>query len=104
MTSYSNLLVWWEATITAGTMFLVLVSVYIYFNGGMGRKNGNNTWGLGMLKNFIFIWVMLGLLALYIVSISGGSYTLFAAGNIVVEIILVVYILIRGKLKPPANH
>ncbi len=104
MTPYADLLVWWAVTITAGTMFLVMVSFFIYFNGGEGRINGNSVWGLGMVKNFVFVWIMLGLLALYIVSISGGSYTLFAAGNLVVEAILAVYVLVQGKAKGPANH
>lgn len=92
MTPYPELLRWWTATITAGTMFLVLVSIYLYT-----RKDRNiiSTFArskVDFLRHFTFVWIMLALLALYIFSISNGSYEIFAAGNIVVEVILVIYV------------
>jgi len=48
-------------------------------------------------KNFIFVWTLLGLLAFYIFSVRLGTGTLpevvFALGNIVVEVLLVLYLL-----------
>jgi hypothetical protein len=43
--------------------------------------------------NFIFVWVLIGLLFFYIVSVKIGSAVIFAAGNIVVELILIAYLL-----------
>jgi hypothetical protein len=48
-------------------------------------------------KDFVFVWILIGLLVLYVVSIGEGSYLLFAAGNVVVEIILIVYTLRSGR-------
>ena len=45
----------------------------------------------GKAIDFIFVWVLAGLLALYIFTINNSSATIFAVGNIVVELILVVY-------------
>jgi len=42
-------------------------------------------------RDFVFVWVLFGLLALYIVSINISSAILFAAGNIFTEIVLIVY-------------
>ena len=74
-------------------MFLVLVSIYLYT-----RKDRNIISTLArsrvdFLRHFTFVWIMFALLALYIFSISNGSYEIFAAGNIVVEVILAIYII-----------
>jgi len=42
-------------------------------------------------RDFIFVWILACLLALYIFTINNSSAIIFAAGNIVVEIVLVVY-------------
>ncbi len=48
-------------------------------------------------KDFIFVWVLLGLLVFYIFSVQLGtgrlSEVVFALGNIVVEVLLVFYLL-----------
>jgi hypothetical protein len=51
------------------------------------------------MTDFIFVWVLLGLLIFYIVSINIGSATVFAAGNIFVEALLVAYLLKNRKRK-----
>jgi hypothetical protein len=47
-------------------------------------------------KNFIFVWILLGLLVFYIFSVKLGtgilSELVFALGNIAVEVILVFYL------------
>ena len=43
------------------------------------------------LNDFVFVIVLAALLGLYIVSIDRASSLIFAAGNIIVEVILVVY-------------
>jgi hypothetical protein len=48
-------------------------------------------------KDFVFVWILIGLLVLYVVSIGEGSYLLFAAGNVVVEILLIVYTVRSGR-------
>jgi hypothetical protein len=50
-----------------------------------------------LAKDFVFVWILLALLVLYIVSVGQGSYPLFAIGNIVVETILIVYVVRSGK-------
>ena len=90
---YSDLFVWWVICISWSAVFLTAVSVYLYVNsrkreGDIGRAMPNP---VRLTKDFVFVWVLLGLLSLYIVSIDRGSSILFAAGNIVVEVILIAY-------------
>lgn len=51
------------------------------------------------MNDFFFVWVLLALLVLYIVSISERSngYSLFAGGNLVVEIVLTIYVMREGR-------
>jgi hypothetical protein len=88
---YSNLLGWWSISISWSAVFLIAVSLYLYW---IRRKRINERpriFGRIALKDFVFVWILAGLLALYIVSIYRGSSLIFAAGNLVVEAILVVY-------------
>jgi hypothetical protein len=50
-----------------------------------------------VLKDFTFDWVLLGLLIFYVYSVGVGSYFLFAAGNVVVEILLIAYVVNVSK-------
>jgi hypothetical protein len=91
---------WWAISISGGSIFLTLVSIYLYSGSRKKRNHGERkASNMGTLvKDFMFVWVLLSLLAFYIVSIQIGSIALFAAGNIVVEVILIIY-LIRNKTK-----
>ncbi len=76
-------------------MFLMLVSVYLY----MDSRPRRTTKGVfRRIRDFIFVWVLVGLLALYVVSVNMGSKELFAEGNIVVEVVLVFY-LVSNRMK-----
>jgi len=92
---YPELFAWWAITISWSSVFLTMVSIYLYRTSRKKREEKNrktpNVIRFG--KDFIFVWVLLSLLILYIVSIDRGSPTLFAAGNILVEAILIAYIL-----------
>ena len=93
-----NLFAWWAATISGGSIFQVLVAIYIYIKQRTKRKESKkNVKNVDLLKNFIFVWILLGLLVFYIVSIKIGSATIFAIGNIFVEVILIIY-LMKNKL------
>lgn len=72
---------------------MVIVSLYLYRKrNGKTREAGRG--GLARVSgDFVFVWVLLGLLAFYIVSVNQGSVLLFAAGNIVVEVVLAIYVL-----------
>lgn len=92
---YPDLFVWWVATISWSSVFLMVVSIYLYVNSRKKQAESNRatTSSVRLRKDFVFVWFLLGLLALYIVSIDRGSSILFAVGNIVVEAILIAYIL-----------
>ena len=51
---------------------------------------------IGVSKNFIFVWILLGLLVFYIFSVKLGtgkfSEVIFALGNIAVEVLLIFYL------------
>jgi hypothetical protein len=69
---------------------LIAVSIYLYVR----RKHRSPDKAASShvkLNDFVFVIVLAGLLGLYIVSIDRSSSLIFAAGNIVVEAILVLY-------------
>jgi len=92
--------VWWAVSISGGTVFLILVSIYLYASSRTKRKESKKSTSsvVRFGGSFAFVWVLIGLLAFYIVSVNIGSAALFAAGNIIVEAILIVY-LIRNRQK-----
>jgi len=96
-----DLFQWWAATISAGSVFLTLVGAYLYLESRKKRKEGERKRESGirrLLTDFIFVWVLLSLLIFYIVSIDIGSDMLFAAGNVLVEVLLIIYLL-KNKTK-----
>jgi len=95
---YFDLYFLWAITISGGIAFLILVSIYLYANSRTRRKEGIRTMAnrLKLGKDFAFVWVLIGLLVFYIVSVHIGSSIIFAAGNIIVEAILIVY-LVKNK-------
>jgi hypothetical protein len=84
----------WEVTITWSIAFLLLVSFFLY--GKRKRPAGAEHVRVGprkFLEDFTFVWVLMFLLAFYIVTIDLRSSVLFAVGNVFVELFLVYYIL-----------
>jgi len=95
-----DLFTWWALSISGGSIFLTLVSIYLYRNSKTKRNENNRESGtIRLAKDFIFVWVLLGLLVFYIVSVNIGSSIIFAVGNIVVETILIIY-LMKERKKP----
>jgi Flp pilus assembly protein TadB len=96
-----DLFQWWAATISAGSLFLTLVGAYLYLESKKRRKENERRKERSirrLLTDFIFVWVLLGLLIFYIVAIDVGSDVIFAAGNVLVEAGLVIY-LVKNKTK-----
>ena len=96
-----DLFQWWAISITGGSIFLTLVSIYLYADSRTRRERLTSKvrGPTRIMTDFIFVWVLLGLLIFYIVSINIGSATVFAAGNIFVEALLVAYLLKNRKRK-----
>jgi amino acid transporter len=97
--AYSDLFPWWASTISAGTLFLVIVSVYLYLDSLKRLKDREKKPYIKIAWSFTFVWALIGLLALYLVSINRGSSLLFAVGNIVFESILIIYV-VKNRTKP----
>jgi H+/Cl- antiporter ClcA len=97
-----DLFAWWAISICGGSIFLTLVSIYLYLSTRTKRKQTERARSkpASLVKDFIFVWVLLSLLVFYIVSIQLGSAAIFvfAAGNIIVEVLLILY-LIKNRLK-----
>lgn len=93
-----DLFFWWAATITGGIAVLIAVSVYLYTSSrAICKESGKATAGkANPAKDFIFVWVLIGLLVFYIISVNIGSSLVFAAGNIAVEMFLIAY-LVRNR-------
>ena len=93
---------WWAATISGGIAFLIVVSIYLYTNSKTIRKEKGKATAKkpNAVKDFIFVWVLIGLLVFYIISVNIGSSLVFAAGNIIVEMLLIAY-LVRNRQEKP---
>ncbi len=85
----SNLLFLWALSISWSAVFLIAVSVYLYAR--RKHRAPDKAATHIRLNDFVFVIVLAALLGLYIVSIDRASSLIFAAGNIIVEVILVVY-------------
>lgn len=94
-----DLFTWWALSISFSSIFLALVSIYLFVDTKSRRKEGvqKKVNVFGIVRNFVFVWVLLGLLVFYIFSINLGagvlSETVFTVGNIIVEVLLVLYLL-----------
>lgn len=85
----SNLLFLWALSISWSAAFLIAVSIYLYARRKHRAPDRASTHV--RLNDFVFVVVLASLLGLYIFSIDRTSSLIFAAGNIIVEVILVVY-------------
>jgi len=96
---YSELFGWWISSITFNILFVIAASIYLYIRKKKPEKEAFR--GVGKLvhivKDFAFVWVLLGLLLFYVYSVGVGSYVIFAAGNVVVEVLLALYVIKAGK-------
>ena len=94
MQYYPGLLFVWAMSITWCTIFLIGVSFYLYLR--RKTRSPDSKSGHVRLTDFLFVLVLAGLLGLYVISINRTSALIFALGNIVVEVILLVYT-VRSK-------
>ncbi|MCL4436928.1 MAG: hypothetical protein M1503_12965 [Thaumarchaeota archaeon] len=98
MSPYIDLFGWWVGSISWSIIFLIVISIYLY-----NKANNLSTTHISRLaKDFVFVWILLSLLVFYIISVSIGSPALFAAGNIIVELILILYAL-KSRTKKAAE-
>jgi len=90
----------WAVSISGGSVFLVLVSIYLYTNSKSKRSKTRQMIrrALSLPRDFVFVWVLLGLLFFYIITIEIGSASIFAVGNVTVETLLILYLL-RNRTK-----
>ena len=94
-----DLFAWWALCISFSSIFLTLVSIYLFIDSKSRRKEGpqkkNSAFRTG--RSFVFVFALLGLLVFYIFSIQLGagvlSEVVFTVGNIIVEALLVLYLL-----------
>jgi hypothetical protein len=98
---YGNLFGWWIACITFNILFVAAASIYLYMRKrpqGLGVRRG--LWMVArVIKDFAFVWVLLGLLLFYVYSVGEGSSLIFAVGNVVVQILLIIYIIGNGDAR-----
>ena len=91
---YADLFGWWIACITFNILFVVAASIYLYVP--RGRKESEVPTVRGRiarrLKDFVFVWILFGLLFFYIFSVGVGSSLIFAVGNIIVQVLLLLYL------------
>ena len=88
-TAYNDLFGWSIITITWSIIFIVGVTIYLYVKSRKAREGSPTS----LIRNFTFVWILIILLMLYIISIKESSAILFAAGNVAVESYLIYYIM-----------
>jgi hypothetical protein len=115
----TGLFAWWAISISWSIAFLIVAGFYLYRSSrpkrqedtrkeserniddehsvrARGCKTQSNSTTRRLAKDFIFVWILLGLLVFYIFSVKLGagrlSEVVFALGNIVVEALLVFYL------------
>ncbi len=100
-----DLFAWWAISISGGSIFLTLVSIYLYVESKTTRRKREKPRSkvVNLVEDFAFIWVLLGLLVFYIISVNVGSAAIFAVGNICVEILLVLYLIRHRMTKTNKN-
>jgi uncharacterized membrane protein len=95
-----NLFDWYIISISWSIAFMIAVGIYLYTDSKAQRKADIQKPSLvKIVKDFTFTWILLGLLILYIVSVKIGSSIVFAAGNIIAEVILIIYLLRNSSKK-----
>jgi len=78
---------------------MIVIGIYLYVGSRAERKKGAQKWSLAkLIKDFTFTWVLVGLLIFYIITMYLGSSIIFAAGNIAVEVILILYV-VKNRTK-----
>jgi hypothetical protein len=95
-----DLFTWWIISISWSIVFLVVVGVYLYVGSRSKRRESVQVKSnaISVAGRFMVLWILLGLLAFYIVSVYFGSSTFFAVGNIVVEVILIIHV-VKNRTK-----
>ena len=97
---YMYLYLWWAICISFSILFITLIAVYVYVANKAKRKDEaivtNRVARIG--RNFVFVWALIGLLVFYLVSVLIVSITLFVIGNVIVEILLLIY-LVKNRTK-----
>ena len=92
-----NLFTWWIISISWSIAFMIVTGIYLYVNSRAERKEDAQKQSLvKVVKDFRFSWILVSLLIFYIITIYLASATLFAVGNIVVEVILILYVVRNG--------
>jgi len=71
-------------------MFGNLLRTYLSARIETGKDTPSNP--LRVAGHFMILWILLGLLAFYVIAVDLGSALFFALGNIAVEIIILVHI------------
>jgi hypothetical protein len=102
-----DLFTWWMVSISFSIVFLTLVSIYLYANRNCVKAKERKKGITAFVRDFIFVFVLISLLFFYIVSVRIESALLFAAGNLVVEVILLAYLFKNRTAtseETPNNH
>lgn len=103
-----GLFAFWALSISFSILFLTFISIYLYHDSRSRRretidKKAKKHGSVRLVESFAFVWVLFGLLVFYIFSIQLGASTLtevvFAVGNIIVEVLLVLYLLRNSEQK-----
>jgi hypothetical protein len=122
-----SLFTWWEISISWSITFLIVIGVYLYGSSKTGQRGDaekekgkrleieetsvahrieRKARVIKVIKDFTFVWILLGLLVFYIFSVKLGtgrfSELVFALGNIFVEALLLFY-LFRNRDKSRAR-
>jgi hypothetical protein len=92
--NYQDSFSFWIVSISWSIVFIILISIYLYMSTKTRREQNSQTKRnlASLAKDQGIIWFLLGLLVFYIISVNLGSDIIFAVGNILVEVMLLIYV------------
>jgi hypothetical protein len=84
---------WYVITISWSIVFLIVASIFIYSRRRVAPGSVRTHASISqIIRDFTFVWILISLLFFYIVTVMVVSDLLFAAGNIVIELLLLIYV------------
>ncbi len=94
-----SLFEWYVVTISWSIAFLIVASIFLYAKRRTPAGTTRTPTTVShMASDFVFVWVLISLLVFYVVTVIVKSTLLFAAGNIIVELLLLLYVF-RNRAK-----
>jgi hypothetical protein len=94
---------WYVITISWSIVFLIVASIFLFAKRRVAADSKQAHPSISLIiRDFTFVWVLLSLLVFYIVTVIVRSDIFFAVGNLIFELLLLLYVY-RNRPKKTSN-